>query len=238
MKGMLGLLEKAGLVRMDPTDHPVEQTTPAAAWEQDPSGHAPQGTATEEMSPAPSKATVAAPMALDDIYAQAGVPASNYPAERLLRLIDGLSAMDEPVRLMAIKAMDAADESWTIEDPLNDAQAKLKALGLHGELLNLNLQALERDTQQATEAIKSRQEKVSTDIRQQIAELEALMAREVAKATQEVARQEAQLGNARDRAITELASLAQLTSQFHNLIARFDPSLAASSTAPASNAKE
>lgn len=238
MRGMLGLLEKAGLVRMDPTDHPVEETTRAAEVAPDPSGPTRERTAVGGMSPSQVKPPSAAPMALDDIYAKAGVPASNYPAERLLRLIEGLSAMDEPVRLMAIKAMDAADESWTIEDPLKDAQAKLKALGLHGELLDLSLQALERDTQNATKAIKARQEKVSADIRQQMAELEALMAREVAKATQEMARQEMQLSNARDRTTNELASLALLTTQLQSLIARFGPRPAASSTAPAANAKE
>lgn len=238
MKGMLGLLEKAGLVRMDPTDHAVDATAPAADVAPDFSHRTREETTAGVMSSPQPKLPLAAPIALEDIYSKAGVPASNYPAERLLRLIEGLSAMDEPVRLMAIKAMDAADESWTIEDPINDAQAKLKALGLHGELLDLNLQALERDTQKATEAIKARQEKVSTDIRQQMAELEALMAREVAKAAQEVARKEAQLSNARDHTTTELASLAHLTTQLHSLIARFGPLPATSSTAHVADAKE
>ena len=238
MRGMLGLLEKAGLVRVDPLDHPTEKPPRAAGAPADrpmPSSGVSVVT-TGPLTHAPK--LLAEPIALDDIYAKAGVPPANYPAERLLRLLDGLSAMDEPVRLMAIQAMDAADESWTIEDPLNDAQAKLQALDMHAELLALNLQALERDTQKNTQTVKARQEKVSTEIRQQIAELEALMAREVAKATQEVARQEALLSSARDKTTSELAHLSQLTTQFQNLTARFGSPPAASPNATAAAAKE
>lgn len=238
MKGMLGLLEKAGLVRVDPPDHPAEEMPRAPAAPLDHALRAPVDSVVGSAPQPKASQPLAEPLALGDIYAKAGVASSNYPAERLLRLLDGLNAMDEPVRLMAIKAMDAADESWTIEDPLSDARAKLQALGMHAELVELNLQALERDTQKNTQAITERQEKVSADIRQQMAELEALMAREVAKATQEISRQEALLGHARDRTASELAKLSELTTQFNSLITRFGAPPATPSASAAAHPKE
>lgn len=211
MKGVMGFLEKAGLVRMDaPPADALPDPAPASVPEPAIS------------TPLVDGAVAAAvPLKLDEIYAQAGVPASQYPAERLLRLMDGLSAMDANTRLMAVKAMDAADESWTIDDPLADAQAKAQALALHAELLALNLQALERDTQARIEAVTARREKVVADIRQQMAELDALMAREVARAAQDIAGQEAQLQAAREQAAGQQASLSQLAQQLHNLSAQF-----------------
>ena len=117
MKGIVNFLEKAGLVTMD---EPVE---PAVAE--------PESGAAVDFSLGPTSADAvltagdSTPLNFDDIYANAGVSPSAYPAERLLRLVDGLSAMDQATRLMAIKAMDAADESWTIDDPLADAAAKV-----------------------------------------------------------------------------------------------------------------
>lgn len=213
MKGVMGFLEKAGLVRMD-TSH--DDAAPAAPPIPPP--------ADEPTAAPPSEATVptiGTPLKLDDIYAQAGVPASLYPAERLLRLIEGLSAMDPGTRLMAIKAMDAADESWTIADPLTDAQAKAQALAMHAELLQLNLQALERDTLARIEATTAKRDKVVGDIRQQMSELDALMNREVARAAQDIAGQEAQLQAAREHTAGQLASLSQLGQQLQNLSAQF-----------------
>jgi hypothetical protein len=167
------------------------------------------------------------PLKLDEIYAQAGVPASLYPAERLLRLIEGLSAMDAATRLMVIQAMDAADESWTIDDPLADAHAKVQALAMHSELLQLNLQALERDTRARIESTTARREKVVGDIRQQVSELEALIAREVSRAAQEMATQEAQLQAAREHTAGQLASLSQLSQRLQQLSTQFGAPAAA-----------
>ncbi len=213
MKGVMGFLEKAGLVRMDTTHDDAEPPAPPIPTPADDPAAAPPSEATMP--------TVGTPLKLDDIYAQAGVPASLYPAERLLRLIEGLSAMDPGTRLMAIKAMDAADESWTIEDPLADAQTKAQALSMHAELLQLNLQALERDTLARIEATTAKRDKVVGDIRQQLSELDALMNREVARAAQDIASQEAQLQAAREHTTGQLASLSQLGQQLQNLSAQF-----------------
>ena len=218
MKGVMGFLEKAGLVRMEA---PHEEAAPAPP---------PVTETTATLPPAAAPVPVGTPLKLDEIYAQAGVPASLYPAERLLRLIEGLSAMDPGTRLMAIQAMDAADESWTIADPLADAQTKAQALSMHAELLQLNLQALERDTLARIETMTARRDKVVDDIRRQMSELDALMNREVSRAAQDIAGQEAQLQAAREHTAVQLASLSHLGQQLQNLSAQFG--------APATTPKE
>jgi hypothetical protein len=223
MKGVMGFLEKAGLVRMDtpePAVAPPASSPPAPV-------PAPETPMREQVRAA---AAAAAPLKWDDIYAQAGVPPSLYPAERLLRLIDGLSAMDPGTRLLAIQAMDAADESWTITDPLDDARNKAQALAMHAELLQLNLQALERDTTERIRQLTGKRDKVVDDIRRQMAELEALLQRETARAAQDMAEKDAQLQAAREHTAARLNSLSALGQQLNQLTAQF--------TAPSDATKE
>lgn len=214
MKGMLDFLEKAGLVRQDAPPEPTAPVSP-------PADSTPLGT---DLA-APNAGTVVSaggtPLNLDEIYANGGVPPAVYPAERLLRLVDGLSAMDEATRLMAIQAMDAADESWSIEDPLSDAAAKVNALAAHRQQLQLNLQALEAESQTRLNAVAARQEQVVGDIRKQIAELESLVARELARAAQETATQQAQLQAAKDQTARELGEIAQLSQRLQGLALQF-----------------
>lgn len=227
MKGMLDFLEKAGLVTRDappaPEDAVIEiSVEPVAA----PVSSVPGGAAMDapQATAPPVAAGTPAALDLDSIYANAGIAPAQYPAERLLRLIDGLSAMDAATRLMAIKAMDAADESWTITDPLSDAAAKVAALAAYGEQLQLKLQQVQVHTQSQLDATLSRQEKVVGDIRKQISELEALVARELARAEQETTAQQASLQAARDQTAAELAAIAQASARLQSLSSQFGTS--------------
>ena len=215
MKGMLDFLEKAGLVKRD---------EPAMSAEAEISITLSDSHVNTSTSATPSVqvlASAATALNLDDIYAAQGVGASLYPAERLLRLLDGLSAMDEATRQMAIKAMDAADESWTIDDPLADAAAKVQALAAHSQTVAANLQQLEMETKMHLEAVTSRQEKVVSDIRQQISELEGLVARELSRAAQETAAREATLQAAREQIARDLAGVAQMSQRLQSLSRQF-----------------
>ena len=217
MKGMLDFLEKAGLVRKDPVVEQAPLTNPNT----DRSTPGPDLLAPTTRTATAAAGETAVPLNFDDIYANGGIAPSLYPAERLLRLVDGLSAMDEATRLMAITAMDAADESWSIEDPLSDAAAKVNALAAHAQQLQLNLQALERETQTRLEAVAARQAQTVGDIRKQITELEALVAREIARAAQETALQEASLKAAQDQAARELNEISQISQRLQGLAAQF-----------------
>jgi hypothetical protein len=219
MKGMLDFLEKAGLVKKDPTE---EDAAPATALAD--SGMA--GPVVELSPGAVSQASTQAlgpgvALNLDDIYTNGGVAPSMYPAERLLRLMDGLSAMDAATRLMAVRAMDAADESWSIEDPLADADAKAQALAAHAAQLQANLQALQNQTHARLDAIAARREQVVGDIRKQIAELEALVSRELSRAAADTATQQAELKAAQDQTARELAEMDLVSQRLLSLSGQF-----------------
>jgi hypothetical protein len=226
MKGMLDFLEKAGLVKRDEpaalADGVINLDLSIAV----PGANLPAPATPSEPAPAsPGTASnVATALNLNDIYAAHGVGPAVYPAERLLRLVDGLSAMDEATRQLAIKAMDAADESWTINDPLIDAAAKVQALAAHGQAIAANLQQLEQQTQAHLDAVAQRQEKVVGDIRQQIAELEGLVARELSRSAQETATQQANLQAARSTIARDLAEVAQVSQRLQSLSNQFGAS--------------
>lgn len=247
MKGVLDFLEKAGLVKNDPpaagTDPsgtdifgdpvsgwlpPVKRPAPAAAAAAPASSATPARAASspaQTLAPA-AAGVVAEPIRLDQIYAQEGVPPCLYPAERLLRLVDGLSAMDEATRNLALKAMDAADESWTIADPLADAAAKVTALASHAGLLRQSLQQMESETAERLRASAAKQDEAVGTIRKQIADMESLLARETARGTQENAAQEASLQVARDQAARQLAEIEAVSQRLQGLTTQFS-SLAA-----------
>jgi hypothetical protein len=215
MKGMLDFLEKAGLVKKDePTESPQAISDNTSGTNVPPPVAEPLAIDIPAMPGGE-------PLDLARIYADQGVPVSIYPAERLLRLVDGLSAMDEATRLMAIKAMDAADESWSIEDPLADAAAKLAALATHAEELQLNQQALQAQTQARLDAVAARQAQTVGDIRKQISELQALVERELTRAAQETATQEAALKAAQDQTTRELGEIAQASQRLQSLARQF-----------------
>jgi hypothetical protein len=141
--------------------------------------------------------------AFEDIFAAAGVPVSPYPAEKLLRLLDGLRAMDAGTRKAAVLAMDAADDNWQMVDCLRDAELKIAALEDHKQQLTVQMQNREQQSAEVVNQIKRTLDDATAAIRKQIAELEQLLEREVTRAAQETTSVEAGLRAARESAARE-----------------------------------
>jgi hypothetical protein len=221
MKGMFDFLEKAGLVRRDsPQADPLDvgAAAPAPAPVSEPVLITPGTDSNKVSTVTTTQSFSASPLNLDDIYAKAGIAPAQYPAERLLRLMEGLSAMDEPTRLMAIRAMDAADESWTMSDPLNDASAKVAALTIYSDNIRQQLQQRDLETQSLLNDVLARQEQVVGDIRRQISELEALVARELSRSAQETATLQAGLTAARNQTAEDLNNITQVSQRLQGLL--------------------
>jgi hypothetical protein len=144
---------------------------------------------------------------LDDIYAQGNVPASPYPAEKLLRVLGGLRAMDANTRKAAIMAMDAADDSWTIEDVLLDAERKIKAMQERKSLLVAQARAADEQAKSEISAREQKQQQSVAAIRQQMTDLQALMEREVEKATADKNASQARAKTAQEASARESARL-------------------------------
>lgn len=226
MKGMMSLLERAGLVRQDGADDSTPLPEELAASEPAPGDAGGEGT-----PPLPAADSVpAAPGAqdgqsLEQVYAAAQVPACHYPAERLLRLVNGLNAMEEAMRRQTIQAIDAADESWTIDDPLGDAAAKVTAIEQHASALRAGLGQAEQQAQAELTALRQRQEAAVAEVKRQIADLEGLLTREVTRGAQESAAIEAALQSRKEAVSQELAMLSRTAAEFRGLIGQFKTNL-------------
>lgn len=224
MKGMLNLLERAGLVRREGEElesdaAPVsgDLGDAARAVAQAPSGSSDAGAPLANDGPV---ADVSG-LSLAQIYASAGVAAASYPAERLLRLLDGLKAMDEGTRRQAIAAMDAADDTWTIADPLHDASLKIAAIEAHAATLRAGVTQAEHETQLTLAAVQQRQDTSVAEIKHQITELEGLLARELARGAQESSALAAALQSRREAVLRELEGLMRTVGEFRALISQF-----------------
>lgn len=194
MSGFLKTLAKIGLVEIDDDAAPAAEMSEdearriiaeAAGRPTEPTPPAEIGPPELDLGDADPPAVLPVPTdvvegrPLEEIYAEAEVRQSPFSAEKLLRLLDGLMVMDAASRRMAVEAMDAADDTWTIEDPILDAQRKIQAL----DLARRGLEAVASDAAQKAEAdLRAHaeyQEKATSEIRGQIAELEQLLQQEV-----------------------------------------------------------
>ncbi|EXI84846.1 MAG: hypothetical protein AW12_02350 [Candidatus Accumulibacter sp. BA-94] len=190
MKGILNLLAKAKLVELSdderlaaPVPPPESEVAPA-----EPAAQHPAAVATAALPAAPELPSLAEAcgevegQSFADIFAGAAVPPSPYPAEKLLRLLDGLRAMDAVTRKAAVLAMDAADDNWQIDDCLRDAELKIAALDEHKNRLAAQMESRERQSAEIVEQIRLKLDEATAAIRQQISELEQLREREVTRA--------------------------------------------------------
>ena len=218
MKGILNFLARAKLVELSEDERlaATEAETHTAGASAIAGADAAPGRMPEEsvdVSPVAPRAVAATPsdplageaegIALADIFAAAGVPDSPYPAEKLLRLLDGLRAMDAGTRKAAVLAMDAADDNWQIGDCIADADRKISALDAYKQQLNAQLQDREQQSAEVVNQIKLALDKSTAAIRTQIAELEQLLEREVTRAAQETTSVEAGLRAARESTARE-----------------------------------
>lgn len=177
---------------------------------------------TLEIPPAPEPVAstvvvteIAEGKAFETIFSEANLPASPFPAERLLRLLDGLQAMDEATRKAAVKAMDAADDSWTIDDPVLDAQRKIGVLEAYSQALAQQVTQNEQDIATEVAQLKATEEKAIAEIRQQISGLEKLLEREIQKTAEHINTRQSGLAAER-KAVDALVE----TEEFFTLLAK------------------
>jgi hypothetical protein len=197
----LRALQKVGLVEgndeAESMPEPVMETAPESVAPEPPAAPAlpvPTGPVVEQRP-------------FEAIYAEQSVAASPFPAEKLLKILDGLAALEPTSRKAAVLALDAADDSWTIDDSLLDAERKVRALAAaRGQLEAQARQALEQARDDIA-ARETRQQDAVTKVRAQIAELEALLEREVTRATEEKAALESAARSTKEACVREAARL-------------------------------
>ncbi|MAA80108.1 MAG: hypothetical protein CL916_12715 [Deltaproteobacteria bacterium] len=218
MSKWLKTLEKMGLVQLEEGDAPAAQTSPDTKEDLDsltididrmtrelegfsaeeeeeikitvkePSVAPPQSPAGTRLDSETIDSTFRV-RDLSKIYEEAAIEPSPYPIERMVRLLDGLKAMPENMRLQAVKAMDLADDTWTIEDSILDGQRKAQAVSNERTRILKQLQSrtqhIEEEKQKQSEYLSQ----MTAEIQLQIAELERILEEE----TKLVATQKAEL---------------------------------------------
>lgn len=198
------LMEEAG-VQGPPADiAPAPQPSPDRAAAAPPPT---QPTAPPPLPSAPVASSSGQP--LEALYAEHKVPSSPFPAEKMLRVLDGLAAMDPATAKAAVMAMDAADEDWTLSDPVLDAQRKIRVL----QLVMGGFSQQVSDAKALADAELAAQEAHKTEatatIRAQIAEMEELLAQELTQAAEAQAATRSKLQAAEQAAVAETARIQQ-----------------------------
>ncbi len=192
-----------------------DDTQPAAAARSEP----------EPLVELPPATTIEEGQSFEALYQAAGVRPSPFSAEKLLRLLEGLKVMDPASRKTAVRAMDAADDSWTIEDPIIDAQRKVGALEAGKRRLEETVQEAASKGDADLKAQAEYETQATAEIRKQIADLEALLQREVQQVAEARAKIQAQVEASRQAAARERARLdaeierlAEITKLFSSTI--------------------
>lgn len=228
MSRFLRTLAKVGLVELDAGEQPAasdgdgglddERLARILAEE------AAAGARSDAAGPPPLPVDMPTPgegASFEQLYRAAQLPNSPFPAEKLLKLLDGLRAMDPATRKAAVMAMDAADDAWTIDDAVVDAERKVRALQKGVQQLEVNLAAVDERTRAELASFDEYAQKAADTIRRQIAELEQLLGQELEAAAQKKAQAQADLRLAREgcarertRYEQEVARLSEISSIF------------------------
>lgn len=159
--------------------------------------------------------------AFDDIYKAAGVPPSPHPAEKLLKVLTGLGAMPVDTRRTVVAAMDEADESWTIADPVLDAQNKVAALQAEKARISASVQAAEAQALNDNKAQDDYLLQATSEIRRQIAELQATLEAEISGVSKAKSEIDSRLKATREAATREAARLDQEATRLNQVPTTF-----------------
>ncbi len=156
-----------------------------------------------------------------DIYARQRVAEASFPVERLLKLVEGLRALDPTTRRAAIMAMDVADETWSMEQVLADADAKVAALRGHQRQMQGAANGVVQANRERVAALESSRDVRLAELRQQISALEAQIqdaigstAADVAKLQSESESNKAALLRETQRIDAHVLNLQELAAQF------------------------
>lgn len=222
MSRFLRTLAKVGLVELEaseaPLPEPIVELSEAQALsvEVEP----PTPPPLPELPPGPLPAEG---LSFEQLYREAQVPHSPFPAEKLLKLLDGLRAMDPTTRKAAVMAMDAADDAWTVDDAVLDAERKCRALRAGAERLHANLAQAEEHARRELASLDDYAQKAADTIRKQIAELEQLLQQELESAAQKKAQAQTALHLSREASAREHARFQQEIARLSEIAAIFAP---------------
>jgi len=169
--------------------------------------------------------TVAIEEGLDfaDIYARQGVAVAPFPVERLMKLVEGLRTLDPTTRRAAITAMDVADETWSMDHVLGDADAKVLALRGHQQALKAIAENIAQSNRERIATLETDRDGAVSALREQIAALEAQIQDAVGSTAAEVAKLQSQSESAKAALQRETLRIDATILNLEELVAQFRP---------------
>jgi hypothetical protein len=158
-----------------------------------------------------------------DIYGRQSVAEASFPVERLLKLVEGLRALDPTTRRAAIMAMDVADETWSMEQVLADADAKLAALRGHQRQMQGAADGLVQANRERIAALESSRDGRVGELRQQIAALEAQIHDVIGTTAADVAKLQSESESNKAALLREAQRIDAHSLNLQELVAQFRP---------------
>lgn len=225
------LLVKSGLVVLEPSDTQAPSAPAHVSGQNDAqmTSVAPAAAsvddgerASDSVVPAPTvTGDLAENTPLESIYSVFGVATAVFPAEQLLKVLDGMKGMDAASQRTAVNAMAAASNGWTIADVLGDAASKAVALQSHITKLNEAVGAVRNQEQVEKAQLTEQYNALQSTISEQIEQLQQAATLAQQQQTEKIAAVEARTSAASSagarenaRLQTEIEKLTSLSRQF------------------------
>jgi len=158
-----------------------------------------------------------------DIYSRQGLTEAGFPVERLLKLVDGLRTLDPATRRAAITAMDVADETWSMDQVLADADAKIAALRGHQRQLQGSADGIVQANRERIAALESSRDSRVAELRQQIAALETQIQDAIGTTAADVARLQSESEANKAALLRETQRIDAHILNLDELVAQFRP---------------
>jgi hypothetical protein len=160
----------------------------------------------------------AADLTADDVFRLAGLKEDANASSRVVKLIAGLAMFPKEQQLTMVRAMDAADESWSEDAVVADARQRVQVLRSHLDNLaqerERSLAAIAAEVQRTQEGGAA----VAAELDKQIAELHARRDREAADTATAVARLEQEQLNVRQHEARARQGIAAVIQSLSGLL--------------------
>jgi hypothetical protein len=141
------------------------------------------GGASPEALPPPPSGSSTMELTADQVFAAAALADGPNSAQRVLKIIAGLAMFPKEQQAVMVRAMDAADESWSEKEVLDDARRRQASLRNH-------IQAIEAEKTERLQWVAANAQSAEAEgrrsletIDRQLAELQQLRAQTIASTT-------------------------------------------------------
>lgn len=124
----------------------------------------------------------------NDVMAAAGIEEGPSSAQRMLKMLAGLSMFPPEQQKLMIQAMDAADPTWTEHSVIQDAQQRIGVLQLHLQKLIQEKNTRQQALAGQMSTMQAKGNEIVSEIDKQIAELQKMRAEAMTETTQELDR--------------------------------------------------